>query len=337
MTHEQTGANENAVLLYALPAMSTRDLSFPRMCRGLAWAACLLWLPSAVALERVAVADVTVEANGETVFTEAMRVALVRVTGRRSAADDPIFASLLRDARQYVQLYLPAAADSPARVSFDAAALTQAVRALGQPLWSEMRPVVLGVVLSAPAGADAQAVRQALERGAAERGLPLRLRSASSVGLAANAEISADLALAAARRAGADLALVAEADGAEWQWTLFDGASATAFSGGITVGVESAADLLALSSQAATSRPVTSTSIRIRGLGSLRDVSEAERALAVLPGAGSVSLVEIGSGEAVFRIDMPGGDGGLADALAQSSRLRLESRRASLPTYRWER
>lgn len=317
--------------------MSTRDLSFPRMCRGLAWAACLLWLPSAAALERVAVADVTVEATSEAVFADAMRVALVRITGRRSAADDPAFAALLRDARQYVQLYLPAGSDSPARVSFDAEALIQAVRALGQPLWSEMRPIVLGVVLSAPAGADAQAVRQRLERAAAERGVPLRLRPASSVGLSAVTELTADLALAAARRAGADAALVAEADGADWQWTLFDGASATVFAGGVTAGVESAADLLALSSQAATSRPVTSASIRIRGLASLRDVSDAERVLAALPGAGTVSIVEIGSGEAVFRLDMAGGDAGLDDALSRSSRLRAESRRAPLPTYRWER
>lgn len=329
--------NENAVVLYALPAMTTRVLTSPRMFRGLAWAACLLWLPAAPALERVAVADVTLEAAGETVFADAMRVALVRITGRRSAAEDPAFAALVRDARQFVQLYLPAGAGSPARVTFDALALSQALRALGQPLWSEARPILLGVVMSAPAGADPQAVRQALERSAAERGVPLRLRSANGVGLSASGEITADVALAAARRAGADMALVAEVDGNEWQWTLFDGLSATTFSGGVTVGLESAADLLALSSQAATSRPVASVSVRIRGLGSLREVAEAERGLAALPGAGTVDLVEISAGEGVFEVAMAGGEAGLTEALSRVNRFRPESRRGPVPIYRLER
>lgn len=289
----------------------------------------------ASALERVAVGEVVVEAAGDDLFPEAMRIALVRITGRRSAADDPVFEPLRRDARRFVQLYLPAAGSSPARVTFDSAALTGAVKALGQPVWGEWRPVVLAVVLSAPLGADPQAVRLALERSAAERGLPLRLSAASAVGLAGLAELTPDLALAAARRVGADAALVAESDGSDWQWTLFEGTGSTAFSGGATAGIEAAVDWFALSDQASNSRPVESLQVRIVGIGSLKDYTAVERALALLPGAGRVDPLELEGSAAVFKLEVSGGAAGLAEALGRSGRFTRETVRGPVPVFRY--
>lgn len=295
----------------------------------------MLGAPVAWALERVPVGEVVVEAEGEEFFLEAMRVALVRVTGRRSAADDPLFEPLRRDARRFVQLFLPASASGQARVTFDSVALTAAVKALGQPVWSEWRPVVLGVVLSAPAGADPQAVRSALERSANERGLPLRLGTAASVGLTKADELSPDAALSAARRVGADAVLVAEADGSDWQWTLFEGSGSTVFSGGTTVGVEGAADGFAASDQASTSRPVEGVQVRITGMGSLKDYTAVERALALLPGAGRVDPLELDASSVLFRVEVSGGAAGLAEALSRSGRFTRESSRSSQPIYRY--
>jgi hypothetical protein len=227
----------------------------------LAGVALLLCAASVPAAQPAAIGEVTVQSTGEAGFAEAMRIVLVRLTGRRAAATDPALAPLVRDARRYVQIVRPATGSSAPRITLDAAAIERSLLALEQPLWARERPVVLGVIATAPAGADAAATRTALENAALERGLPLRLMSASSAGLTAGSAVDASAALAAARRAGADVALLGEADGAEWQWTLFDGVAPAVFTGGVTAGIEGAADTLAIGAQAAARAANWSTTI----------------------------------------------------------------------------
>lgn len=306
-------------------------------CAGLVGVALLLCAVSAPAAQPVALGEVTVQATGEAGFAEAMRTVLVRLTGRRAAVSDPALAPLIRDARRYVQIVRPATATSAPRVTLDAAAIERSLLALAQPVWARERPLVLGVIASAPVGADAAATRSALESAALERGLPLRLMSASSAGLAVSQSIDANAALAAARRAGADVALLGEADGAEWQWTLFDGVAPAVFTGSVTAGIEGAADTLAIGAQAAIAQAVESTSVRVVGLSSLQDYADVQRVLAGLLGVRAVDVRAVESDSALFEVQLPGGAQGLQTALAASARLRRDSSSTAMPTYRLQR
>lgn len=317
---------------------SPMSILFRRRPRAwLAGVALLFCAVSVPAAQPVAIGEVTVQSTGDAGFAEAMRIVLVRLTGRRAAANDPALAPLVRDARRYVQIVRPATGNSPPRITLDAAAIERALLALEQPVWSRERPLVLGVIATAPAGADAAATRTALDNAALERGLPLRLMSASSAGLTAGTNVDATAALAAARRAGADVTLLGEADGSEWQWTLFDGVAPAVFTGGVTAGIEGAADTLAIGAQAAIAQAVETTTVRVVGVASLQDYADVQRALAGLLGVRVVGVRSVESDAAIFDVQLPGGAQGLQSALAGSTRLRRDAAATGMPTYRLQR
>lgn len=317
---------------------SPMSILFRRRPRAwLAGVALLFCAVSVLAAQPVAIGEVTVQSTGDAGFAEAMRIVLVRLTGRRAAANDPALAPLVRDARRYVQIVRPATGNSPPRITLDAAAIERALLALEQPVWSRERPLVLGVIATAPAGADAAATRTALDNAALERGLPLRLMSASSAGLTAGTNVDATAALAAARRAGADVTLLGEADGSEWQWTLFDGVAPAVFTGGVTAGIEGAADTLAIGAQAAIAQAVETTTVRVIGLASLQDYADVQRVLAALLGVRAVGVRSVESDAAIFDVQLPGGAQGLQSALAGSTRLRRDAAATGMPTYRLQR
>ncbi|NCW22095.1 MAG: DUF2066 domain-containing protein, partial [Gammaproteobacteria bacterium] len=256
----------------------------------LAVASCALFAGLATATQTVVIGEVEVQSTGDAAYVEAMRAAIVRTTGRRSAAADPAFATLIQDARRYVQIFRPPTGGNPARITLDVVAIERAIAALGQTTWSRERPVVLGVITAAPEGADPGTVRAQLERAAIERGLPLRLSSAAAAGVTPGTVVTPEAALLAARRAGADVALVGAADGAEWQWTLFDGASATVFYGDVAAGVEGAADTLALGSLAAVAQPLGEAEFHVRGVRSLKDYADVQKLLVAMPAIKSADL-----------------------------------------------
>lgn len=333
------GKQKNAVVLYALPIMTIsfqRDFRRFRPLPAVLLAAAFASLGAvASATQTVAIGEVVVESTGEAAYAEAMRVALVRATGRRAAATDPRFATLVQDARRYVQISRPAFAGNPARITLDAAALERAITALGEPVWSRERPLVLAIVTRPPAGADPALVRQQLERAAAERGLPLQLSSAAAAGLEPGTSASAEAALRAARRAGADAALIGEADGSEWQWSLIDSASVTVFNGDAVAGVEGAADTLALGSLAAVAQPAAEAEVRIVGVNSLKDYAQVRALLESAAAIKSVELVAAEAEGALFRVTVAGGVSGLVSALASQPRLQRDGGRADLPRFRW--
>src|SRR4029077_9302360 len=128
--------------------------------------------PAAWAGRAVRVYEVDVDGQSAPAVQNAMRQALVRATGRRESADDPAFASLVADAPKYVKSYA-AGARGESQVVFDAAAVEQAVAAVGRSVWDRVRPFTL-VALAPPRNRAAQdAARAEPERGAAEPGLPL--------------------------------------------------------------------------------------------------------------------------------------------------------------------
>jgi len=285
----------------------------------------VVWLVVAsaplMATQKVLVGEISIRSSDEPVNAQAMRAAIVRATGDRRAADDPIYQPLIADADRYVQIRRPATATSPSRITLDSAAIERAIDKLGRPRWVSERPVVLGVILSAPRGADPARVREALDIAADQRGLPLRLSSASAAGLRADSAPSAAALLEAARRAGADMALIGEADGTDWQWTLVDASASTVFPGDVTAGVEGAADVLALASQSVLSQPLAVTRLKIIGLASLKEHLATQRALAAMIGVKQVEVIEVGSRAAVFEVHSAGGERVLIDALKGNAKL----------------
>lgn len=291
----------------------------------------------APAAQPVAVGEVAVTGSGDQAFADAMRTTLVRLTGRRSAATDPALATLVTNARRYVQVFRPASGGEPARVTFDAAAIERAVTALGQPVWNRTRPVVLGVITRPPADADPVAVRRSLESAANERGLPLKLASAATTGLAGKDPVPVADALAAARAQGADAALIGAAEGLEWQWTLFEGSSTTVFTGGVAAGIEGAADLFALGAPTANAGPVGTAMIDVQGIGSLADAVRIQRLIEGLPGARRVILLASDAGVVRYQLDIPRGAEGVVEALSSRIELARVGSAAAPLTYRIER
>ena len=208
----------------------------------------------------------------------------------------------------------PPSGAAPARITFDVAAVERAVVALGQTIWTRTRPMVVGVIIQPPAGADPGKVRTELETVASERGLPLKLSSASAAGLPAQAQVAAPEAIAAARRLGGDALLLGTADGPDWQWTLFEGGAMTVFTGGPAAGVEGAADHFALG-VAAASGPGSAAELEVEGIGSLADLVRVQRLLESLPGARNTTVVAVGGPRTRFRVEIPRGSEGLTEAL----------------------
>lgn len=256
-------------------------------------------------------------------FQEAMRVALVRITGRRDAEHDPAFAALIADARRYVQIFRPLPGGGGTQVTFDTAALERAVQAAGRTPWPRERPVVLVVIAQPPAGADQAAVRRALEDAAAQRGLPVVLSSAQSAGLDGSMEVAS--VLAAARGLGADVALVGQDAGdasSQWRWTYFGSAGRETFVGDVGAGIHGAVDRLAAATRVVMQQAESDALVQINGVASLRDYAQVQRLLAAVAGVRGVSLSEAGNGYAVFHVLARGGGDGLAAVLSSNSRLR---------------
>lgn len=306
------------MVLYAHLVMTTSMLgrSFARW----VWVGVsLLTTQSLMAATRtVDLGTVEVESAAPAAYQEAMRTVLIRLTGRRSAASDPSLRPLLENAERYVQIFRPATADLRAAVTLDDLAVERALDDLGEPIWPRERPIVLGVILSAPPGADAGQVRTRLTETAAERGLPLELSAAASAGLRPGASADAGEALAAARRMGASAALIGEAFGDRWRWTLFQataGASPIRTEGEVIAGVERAADALALGSQAVALQPVSEVELTVLDVADLATHGAVRRALAEMVVIKNIDLLAVGPRELSFRIQVSGGLRGLTAAL----------------------
>jgi len=116
---------------------------------------------------------VVVPAASETeAAQDAMRVELVRLTGRRSAASDPALAALIDNALQYVQLPERPTTTGQLQVLFNEPVLAAAIAATGVALWDADRPL-LWISLPPLDAASDQALRARLSEAAEERGLPI--------------------------------------------------------------------------------------------------------------------------------------------------------------------
>src|SRR6186713_2362925 len=156
-------------------------------------------------------------------FAEALRTVLVRVSGQRDAA---MRVGPVSDPRKYVTRF-GWTADNVLQVLFDSASVDQLLSKAGLPIWGRERPatvVMFGVEEASGSwrwlAADTPArERDALEKIARQRGLPLKWPAMDAQERTAASSESPGLMQAAARYE-ANAVLVGRARGGVVQWTL---------------------------------------------------------------------------------------------------------------------
>jgi hypothetical protein len=280
-----------------------------------------------------AVADRS-EAAQSAAFQSAMRTVLIRVTGRRSADEDPALSPLLTNARRYVQQYR-AAPDSQLWVAFDGPAIERWLTQNGQPLWGHERPTTL-VLLAVQTGAqngsviateDSSELKAAIDAAAVARGLPLVWPSGAElqkyhIDFATVNNGSPSAFADIGRRMGSDGILVGRASGAaasaNIRWTHLFQDRSSEYSGTLE-GVNRAADLYA--GLFAASGSLVPVDIEVIGVSDLRDYASLENYLESLTFISHVSVESLTGDTVRFRLATRGGGDSLQRALSLNGRL----------------
>jgi hypothetical protein len=275
------------------------------------------------------------EASKPAAFQAALRIVLTRVTGRRTAEDDPAFAPLVGNARRYVQQYRETQ-DGQLWVSFDAAAIDRWLGQNDQPLWGRERPSTFiwltaptaapgGTVITAESGVD---IKSAIDAAAYQRGAPVAWPSTAdlqrnhldytTLGSASPGAL-ADIA----HRAGSEGTLIGRAsgtgEGATVRWTYLFRDRSSEFSGPAVEGINRAADTYA--SMFAVSGAAAPVVIEVAGIGDLKDYAFVENYLESLAFISHVGVEELSGDVSRFLLTTRGGGGTLQNSLALSGRL----------------
>lgn len=292
---------------------------------GLALVLASLLPASAWAGRVVRVFDVVVKGDpaSPAVVQEAMRRVLVRATGRREAANDATLSTLVTDATKYVQGSRKAASGDTL-ISFDGAALEQAIASTGRSVWDRERPFTIVVFNPPLSGAAAETARLEVEKVAESRGLPISLAPVP-VADANGVELPRDAVLQGAQRLGGDAVLIARGDSAAlngvYQWTLQTPFATENWNGPLDAGVNGAVDAMARVQDAAAPLAELETQIQVAGVNTLSDYAAVSRLLEGIPGTRRVSLAEVNGGSATYSVLVRGGPEAVDRALSNSSRL----------------
>ncbi len=266
-----------------------------------------------------------------------MRVALVRATGRREAALDPVFASLIGGASTYVKAYA-SGPHGESQVVFDSTAVERAIAAAGRAVWERERPFTLVVLSPAPARPVEDAARSSLEQVAMERGLPITLVPLA-VTDANGAELGRDALLQVAQRYGGDAVLVGRGDpsvaGAPLQWTLYTDFASESWTGPLAAGIDGAVDDLAPAQGGSLAQTEADAIVQIDGLTSLSDYAVVERMLEGMPGARRANIVEASGSSAAFNVTVRGGAEAIDRALSGSGRFVRSAASGSRPVFQY--
>lgn len=281
-------------------------------------------------------------------FASALKVVLVRVTGRRGAAQDPVFSPLISNARRYMQQYR-AGTGNQIWVAFDGPALERWLAQNGQPLWGKERPATLvwvGVPNNKGSGdfltrEDGSDLKRAMELEASGRGVPLIWPTAgdvqrSGMTYAALVQGPATAFADSAKRLGADGVLVGRASDARntstVRWVfLFQGRSSE-FSGSLE-GVNRAADVYA--GIYAASGENSAVSIEVSGVADLQTYASVQGYLESLTQISRVSVVGFDNDIVRLRLVARGGIEPLQRVFGQDGRLQpAAGGPAGIPRYR---
>ena len=274
------------------------------------------------------------EAAQTQAFQAAMKIVLVRVTGRRSAEEDPALGPLIGNARRYVQQYR-SGTDGQIWVSFDGPAIERWLTQNGQPLWGHERPTTYvwltaqtgpqtGTVITAE---DTSDLKTAIDAAATLRGVPLLWPSVAEIQkdhldyAGVNAATPATLA-DIGRRSGGEGILIGRATGtsetASARWTLWFQDRSSEFSGALE-GVNRTADLYA--GLFAASGSLVPIDIEVTGVGDVRAYANLQAYLESLSFISHVNVAAL-TGDAIrFRLTTRGGAESLQRALSLNGQL----------------
>ena len=264
-----------------------------------------------------------------------MRAALVRATGRRESANDPVFGGLITDAPKYVQSY-DRGPQGELQVLFNAAALEKAIASLDRSTWDPNRPFTIIVLNPPPDQADQATYQASLAQDAGERGLPISIVPLPVTDSSGNL-LSREALLQMAHRYGADQLLVGRppaptADGlpaaapaaapsapaADWRWTLYTDFTSPSWNGALTAGIDGTVDLLAPPAGAAAAGVSGPTEIEIEGVSSLADYANIEQMLGAVPGVSKANVRQISGDSVVFDLTVRGGGAAIEQSLSSS-------------------
>ncbi len=291
--------------------------------RGLLWLLCCGVSVVCWAGRPVRVYEVDLK-GGQTpaALQEAMREALIRATGRRESAGDPVFASLIAGASTYVKAY-GSGPHGESQVVFDSAAVERAIAAAGRTVWERERPFTLVVLSPAPTRPVEDAARSALEQTAMERGLPITLVPLGVTDASGN-ELSRDALLQVAQRYGGDAVLVGRGDpsaaGAQLQWTLYTDFASESWTGPLEAGIDGTVDDMAPVQGGTLAQTEVNAVVQIDGLNGLNDYAVVERMLEAMPGARRANIVDASGSSAAFNVTVRGGAEAIDRALTGSGR-----------------
>jgi hypothetical protein len=244
----------------------------------------------------VSTADASPQAT-QAAFAEALRLVLVKVTGRAAAGEDARLLQSLGDPASLVQQFRRDGAGN-LWARFDAAELRRRLAAAGIPNWGEERPLTVvwlaydtgtgerDVLASAGAeGAVSEALRRDLLAAADARGVPvlLPLRDSQEIAAVSYADLwgeFSDRVVSASERYRSDAILVGRArlfpaPLTDVQWTLLLGEERMEWRGTVADGPRGLAERLG-QRLAATAAPVPAGPVRlaVSGIGSLAQYGE---------------------------------------------------------------
>jgi Arc/MetJ family transcription regulator/copper chaperone CopZ len=291
-------------------------------CLAFAALAAVMASPAAVA-RAVRVYDV--EIKGEAVgpaIQDAMRRVIVRATGRRESAGDPAFNSLVADAQRYVQSSRRVP-NGNTLVTFDGAAVEQAITSTGRSVWDRDRPFTFVVFVPALTSQAVEAARGELDKAAEVRGLPINLAPVAVVD-SSGAELPREAVLEAAQRVGGDAVLIGRAAGSGpglYQWTLQTQLGSESWTGPLEAGPNGAADALTRAQEATAGVAELEAVVQVSGVATLNDYAAVSRLLESIPGQKKVSVVETNGSTATFNVLVRGGADTVDRLLGNTPRL----------------
>jgi len=252
-----------------------------------------------------------------------MREALVRATGRRESAADPVFAALISDAPNYVKAYT-SGSRGETQVVFDGSAVERAIAAAGRSIWDRDRPFTLVILYPPLPRAAEAAARSDIEQAAAARGLPVTLVPLSPLDASGN-DLGRDALMQTAQRYGGDAVLVGRSDtgvsSGLWQWTLNTNFSSESWTGPLAAGIDGAVDTLAPPQGASLSQTEASARVEVDGITGLSDYATVQRMLEAVPGVRRAAIAEASGTVATFDVLARGGAEAISRALTGASHL----------------
>jgi hypothetical protein len=270
-----------------------------------------------------AVADVSVyqalvpikgstQADRAAAFGEALKSAAVRASGRRDAGTNATIAAAASDTARYVQQY-STTPDLFLKVGFDAKAMDRLLQQAGLPLWPLERPVTQVLLVTASAAGGARAIvdgervaeRAEVERIARDRGMPISWPRGTVDAARVRAIVTGG---GAGASAGADsrpvLAGVASGDRVSWRFVQ-PGQSVTT-NGSLQAGVDLAADSLAARYAPASTRTMSSMTVRVGGIEDVRSYAALLEYLKSLSLVRNVDVEEMASDVVTLKLAVRG-------------------------------